>query len=167
MRLHLSFLDLRAWATGVLFKSIQGINWENSKHLHVWCQSGLQNSTLSFIFVDCNKLTSPGLVPLPAGSFPQKVWLSHGIFNIFESPRQFQCYSFLFQCLGSTHNLLGLFKGLVSHIQGLCRSLINLPYLTVTLLVATNDRSQAELLHQFRRAGPSHVASSPSTSVCT
>ena len=53
-----------------------------------------------FIFVDCNKLLSPGLVPLPVSSFPQHVSHGSGIFNIFESPRQFQCYSFFFQCLG-------------------------------------------------------------------
>ena len=53
-----------------------------------------------FIFVDCNKLLSPGLVLLLVISFPQHASHGFGIFNIFESPRQFQCYSFLFQCLG-------------------------------------------------------------------
>ena len=53
-----------------------------------------------FISENCNKLLSPGLVPLPVSSFPQHVSHASGIFNIFESPRQFQCYSFLFQCLG-------------------------------------------------------------------
>ena len=67
---------------------------------HVWCQSDIQISNSFFIFVDCNKLLSPGLVPLPVSSFPQHVSHGSGIFNIFESPRQFQCYSFLFQCLG-------------------------------------------------------------------
>ena len=70
-----------------------------------------------FIFVDCNKLLSPGLVPLPVSSFPQHVSHSSGIFNIFEPPRQFQCYSFLCQCLGSTLDLLGSSKGLVSLLQ--------------------------------------------------
>ena len=37
-------------------------------HHHGWYQSGLYSF---FIFVDCNKLLSPGLVPLPVSSFPQ------------------------------------------------------------------------------------------------
>jgi hypothetical protein len=68
------------------------------------------------IFVDCNKLLSPGLVPLPVSSLPQQVTLGSEIFSSFGSPRQFQCYSF-FQCLGSTHDLLGASKGLVSLLQ--------------------------------------------------
>jgi hypothetical protein len=53
-----------------------------------------------FIFVDCNRLLSPGLVPLPVSSFPHHVSNGSVIFSIFGSPRQFPCYSFLFQCLG-------------------------------------------------------------------
>ena len=76
-------------------------------HLHDWCQSGLQISNSFFIFVDCNKLLSPGLVPLPVSSLPQQIAHSYGISKILGSPRQLQCYSFLFQCLGSIHDLLG------------------------------------------------------------
>jgi hypothetical protein len=36
--------------------------------------------------------------------------------NILGSPRPLQCYSFLFQCLGSTLNL-GSSKGLASLLQ--------------------------------------------------
>lgn len=66
-----------------------------------WLMSKWSSALHSFsIFVDCTKLLSPGLVPFPVISFPQHVSHGSGIFNIFESPRQFQCYSFLFQCLG-------------------------------------------------------------------
>ena len=41
-------------------------------HLHGWCQSSLQISNSFFIFVDCNKLLSPGLVSLPTSRFPQQ-----------------------------------------------------------------------------------------------
>ena len=85
--------------------------------LHVWCQNSLQISNLFFIFVDCNKLLSLGLVPLPVSRFPQQIVHGSGISNILGSPRKIQCYSFLFQCLGSTHNLLGFSKGLVSLLQ--------------------------------------------------
>ena len=43
--------------------------------------------------------------------------------NILGSPRQLQCYSFLFQCLGSTHDLLGSSKGLGSHLQHSCSTI--------------------------------------------
>ena len=85
--------------------------------LHSWCQSSLQISKSFFIFVDCNKLLSPGLVPLPVSSFPQEIAHSSGIWNILESPRQLQCYSFMFQYLWSIYDLLGSSKGLVSLLQ--------------------------------------------------
>ena len=47
-------------------------------HLHAWWQSGLQVSNSFFIFVDCNKLFSHGLVLLPVKSFPQQIADSSG-----------------------------------------------------------------------------------------
>jgi hypothetical protein len=56
------------------------------------------------------------LVPFPVSSFPQQITHGFGISNILGSPRQLQCYHFLFQCLGYTHDL-GSFKELVSLLQ--------------------------------------------------
>jgi len=54
---------------------------------------------------------------LPISSFPQQIALSSGISYILGYPRQLQYYSFLFQCLGSTHHLLGSSQGLASLLQ--------------------------------------------------
>ena len=62
-------------------------------HLH-GCQSSLQISNSFFIFVDCNKPLSSGLVPLPVSSFPQQIihgsgisksWGLQGNFNVIAS----------------------------------------------------------------------------------
>jgi hypothetical protein len=81
-------------------------------NLHVWCPT-------LFTFVNCNIITSLGLDPLSFSSFLQKVSHGSGISHIWGSPRQSQHFSFLFQCLGSTHNLLGSSKGHISN-SGLC-----------------------------------------------
>jgi hypothetical protein len=79
-------------------------------HHHVWCQSSLQISNSFCIFVDCNKLYSPGLLPFPVSRILQQIEHGSGMLNILGSPRQLQYCSFLFQCLGSTHYLLGSTK---------------------------------------------------------
>jgi hypothetical protein len=73
--------------------------------------------TSLFIFVDCNKLLSAGLVLISFSSFPRQIVHGSGISNILGSPRQLQCYNFLFQCLGSTHDLLCSSEELASLLQ--------------------------------------------------
>lgn len=96
-------------------------------YLHAWCQSTLQISN-SFhlcwllsadLTFSSNKRHALGLVPLPVSCIPQQV--SHGsdISNILGYPRQLQLYSFLFQSLGSTHNVLVSSKGLASLLSSL------------------------------------------------
>lgn len=80
--------------------------------LHVPCQSALQllsswqiwhSARTNFVLMSWFYLVSI--------FHPQR---SHGpvISNILRSPKQFQHYSFLFQCLGLIHYLLGSCKGL-------------------------------------------------------
>jgi hypothetical protein len=52
-------------------------------HLHGWCQNSLQISNFFFIFVDCNKILSPGLFPLPASSVLQQITWGSCISDIF------------------------------------------------------------------------------------
>jgi hypothetical protein len=105
-------------AIPVIPKARQETSWANSKLcISKSSQSSLQISSSFFIFVESNKLLSPGLVPLPISSILQQISYGSGISKILGSSRQLQCYSFLFQCLGSTHDLLDSSKGLASLLQ--------------------------------------------------
>ena len=97
----------------------------NSK-LHVYMSNikVLFRSPTPFILVDCSwhsaatKFVLLGWYQLPfKRSFPQQVSHGYDISNILGSPRQLQLYTFLFQCLGSTNDLLSSSKGLGSHLQ--------------------------------------------------
>ena len=77
-------------------------------NLHVWCST-------PFSFVGCNNVFLLGwlhslLAPL-LSRYPRDGS------NILGYSRKLQLYSFLFQCLGSTYDLLGSSKGLGSHLQ--------------------------------------------------
>jgi hypothetical protein len=69
------------------------------------------------VFVDYNKLLSPGLVALTVSIFSQQLDHDSGIMNNMRSPRQFHYYSFLFQCVESTYDIMGSSKGLASPLQ--------------------------------------------------
>jgi hypothetical protein len=58
-----------------------------------------------------------GWSQLPIHSFPQENSHDSDISNILGSPRKLNFYSFLFQCLRSTHDPLGSSKGLLSLLQ--------------------------------------------------
>ena len=111
----------------VIPKARQKISWANSKFcISMTDIKAVFRSPLLFIFVDCTKLLSPELVSLPVSSFPQQI--SHGsdISNILRSPRQLQLYTFLFQWLRSTHDLLGSSMGLGHFsIPAFCSTLVS------------------------------------------
>lgn len=92
-------------------------SWSNSKlQVSVITVKVIVKSPTSSISVDsCWQMwhSVATLVPLLVCSFPQQEsWDS-----ILWSPSQLQLYSFLFQCLWSTHDTLGSSEGLVSHLQ--------------------------------------------------
>ena len=69
-------------------------------YLHGWCQSSLQISTpFSYLLTVTNCFLLGWFHSLLA-AFLSIYPMALASLNIFESPRQFQCYSFLFQCLG-------------------------------------------------------------------
>ena len=89
----------------------------------------LVRSPTPIILVDCwlqtwhsaaTNFFSPVLILLPVSSCSWQVSHLSSIFNILGSPSQIQLYSFLFQCLGSTHALQSSSKGLVSLLQRAC-----------------------------------------------
>lgn len=67
--------------------------------------------------VDWNTVLSLKLFLLSVSSCPHQVSHSSGISTFFCSPKHFQLLSLFFQCLGSTHNVLGSSKGLRSLLQ--------------------------------------------------
>jgi hypothetical protein len=85
-------------------------------HLRVWCQRGLQISNSFYIFVTATYLFLLGCL-YSVRSFSQQIDHGFGFSNILGSPRQLLCYSFLFQCLGSTHDLWSPPKELASLLQ--------------------------------------------------
>jgi hypothetical protein len=86
---------------------------------------------------------------LLAAFHTQQIADDSGILNILGYPMQLQCYSFLFQCLESIHDLLGSSKGLASFLQ-LCplkHSKIRLIHSTVAAVPGDHPMAIASPKH--------------------